>query len=192
MTSMVTVRLQIRGGTGIFTGKVPFVWIVSQSGDNGMLQTTIGINGAGNTPGPFNPDPSAYRPSTIPVPGSIIPTTIEALTPNYKFPQTWKTSLGVDSKLPGNAVLTVEAIFNKDINTSLFDNVNLVPPTAMSISGYPDNRLLYPAANNVKFINPVKDNSWPDHQRCFCSEWFYGDFTFVYQCCKCCTNEKWK
>src|SRR5262249_23602766 len=28
--------MQIRGGTGIFTGKIPFVWIVSQSGDNGM------------------------------------------------------------------------------------------------------------------------------------------------------------
>ena len=148
--------LQIRGGTGVFTGKVPFVWIVSQSGDNGMLQTTIGINGTANTPGPFNPNPAAYRPTTIPVPGSIIPTTIEALAPNYKFPQTWKTSLGVDAKLPANTVLTVEAIFNKDMKTPIFNNVNLVAPTAMTISGYPDNRLLYPAANTSKFINPVK------------------------------------
>ncbi len=148
--------MQLRGGTGIFTGKIPFVWIVSQSGDNGMLQTTLGINGTANTPGPFNPDPAAYRPTTIPQAGSIIPTTIEALEPGYKFPQTWKTSLGVDTKLPGNTVLTVEAIYNKDMKTSLFNNVNLVPPTAMNITGYPDNRMIYPAANNLKFINPVK------------------------------------
>src|SRR5258705_2446277 len=154
--------MQIRGGTGIFTGKVPFVWIVSQSGDNGMLQTTLGINGTTNTPGPFSPNPAAYRPSTIPVPGSIIPTTIEALVPDYKFPQTWKTSLGIDAKLPGNAVLTIEGIYNKDMKTSLFDNVNLVPPTAMSIAGYPDNRLIYPFStvtntnNSMKFINPVR------------------------------------
>lgn len=148
--------MQIRGGTGIFTGKIPFVWIVSQSGDNGMLQTTLGINGTANTPGPFNPDPAFYRPATTPIPGSIIPTTIEALEPGYKFPQVWKTSLGVDAKLPGNMVLTVEAIYNKDMKTSLFNNVNLVPPTNMNISGYPDTRALYPAANNVKFINPVK------------------------------------
>jgi hypothetical protein len=148
--------MQIRGGTGVFTGKVPFVWIVSQSGDNGMLQTTLGINGTANTPGPFNPDPAFYRPTTTPVPGSIIPTTIEALTPNYKFPQTWKTSLGVDTKLPGNFVLTVEAIYNKDLKTSLFNNVNLVAPTNMSIPGYPDNRALYPSAVNQKFVNPVK------------------------------------
>lgn len=148
--------LQLRGGTGVFTGKIPFVWIVSQSGDNGMLQTTLGINGIANTPGPFNPDPAAYRPQTIPTPGSIIPTTIEALQPGYKFPQTWKTSLGVDAKLPANMVLTVEAVYNKDMKTSLFDNVNLVAPTAMNITGYPDNRMLYPSAVTNKFINPVK------------------------------------
>jgi hypothetical protein len=152
---------QIRGGTGIFTGNIPFVWIVSQSGDNGMLQTTQGFNGTSNTPGPFNPDPGAYRPTTTPTPGSIIPTTIEALTPNYKFPQTWKTSLAVDSKLPLNSILTVEAIFNKDLKTSLFDNINLVPPQPLNVSGYPDNRLIYPANantntnNSIKYINPV-------------------------------------
>lgn len=148
--------LQIRGGTGVFTGKIPFVWIVSQSGDNGMLQTTIGINGTANTPGPFNPDPRAYFPSSIPTPGSIIPTTIEALTPDYKFPQSWKSSLGLDAKLPGNTILTLEAIFNKDLNTSLFNNVNLVASTPMGVAGYPDTRPLYPSANNLKYINPVK------------------------------------
>ena len=153
--------LQLRGGTGIFTGNIPFVWIVSQSGDNGMLQTTQGYNGTSTTPGPFNPDPGFYRPSTIPTPGSIIPTTIEALEKNYKFPQTWKTSLGVDSKLPWNMVLTVEGIFNKDLKTSVFDNVNLVPPQPLNITGYPDNRLIYPAStvtntnNSIKYINPV-------------------------------------
>jgi hypothetical protein len=148
--------LQIRGGTGIFTGKVPFVWIVSQSGDNGMLQTTLGINGTANTPGPFNPDPSFYRPTTIPTPGSIIPTTIEAFQTNFKFPQTWKSSLGVDAKFWGNAVLTVEGVFNKDLNTVLFNNVNLVTPVPLNASGYPDNRPIYPTAVTNKFINPVK------------------------------------
>jgi hypothetical protein len=147
--------LQIRGGTGIFTGKIPFVWIVSQSGDNGMLQTTQGFNGTANTPGPFNPDLAAYRPATTPIPGSIIPTTIEALTSDYKFPQTWKSSLAIDSRLPWNTILTVEAIFNKDLKTPYFSNVNLVSPMPLNIAGYPDNRLFYPNPNNIKFINPV-------------------------------------
>jgi hypothetical protein len=49
--------LVVRGGTGIFTGRVPFVWIVSQAGDAGMLQTTQTFSGSA-VPGPFNPLPS--------------------------------------------------------------------------------------------------------------------------------------
>jgi hypothetical protein len=147
--------LQIRGGTGIFTGKIPFVWIVSQSGDNGMLQTTVGYNGTANTPGPFSPNIATYRPTVTPVPGSVIPTTIEALDPDYKFPQDWKTTLGMDAKLPGNTILTIDAIFKKDIHTAVFNNVNLVAPAALNVAGYPDNRMIYPNNTNVKFINPV-------------------------------------
>ena len=120
-----------------------------------MLQTTIGYNGQSSTPGPFNPNPASYRPSTIPTPGSIIPTTIEALDPEYRFPQTWKSSLGLDTRLTPTTILTLEAIFNKDIHTAVFNNVNLVSPAALNVAGYPDNRMIYPNATNLKYINPV-------------------------------------
>ena len=48
--------LQIRGGTGIFTGRVPYVWIVGQSANSGMIQVTQAFNGPANTPGPFKPE----------------------------------------------------------------------------------------------------------------------------------------
>src|SRR5690606_11215860 len=71
--------LQIRGGTGVFSGRIPFVWIVSQSGDNGMIQVTQAFNGQANTPGPFNPDPAAYRPATVPAAGTLVPQSVTAL-----------------------------------------------------------------------------------------------------------------
>jgi len=147
--------LQIRGGTGIFTGKVPFVWIVSQVGDAGMLQVTQSWNGASNTPGPFNPDPAAYRPSTVPVPGSVVPSAISVFDENFEFPQTWKTSLAIDTRLPWNMIFTLEGIINKDINATLFQNVNLVTPQALGVAGYPDNRPIYPAFNSTRFLNPL-------------------------------------
>ncbi len=148
---------QVRGGTGIFSGRVPFVWIVSQSGDAGLLQVTQSWNGQGNTPGPFNPDPRAYLPPTQPIPGSVIPGSITALDENFKFPQTWKTSVGLDKRLPGNLVLTIEAILNKDINTAVFKNVNLVEPQPLNVTGYPDNRPIFPNANSDKYINPLSN-----------------------------------
>ena len=147
--------LQFRGGTGIFTGKIPFVWIVSQSGDAGMLQVTQTFVGQANTPGPFNPSPTAYRPSTVPAAGTVIPSTISAMDPDFKIPQTWKTSLAMDTRLPGNIIATIEAIYNKDVNTAVFRNPNLVAPSRLNVSGYPDNRLIYPSSNTQKFINPL-------------------------------------
>lgn len=155
--------LQIRGGTGVFTGKVPFVWIVSQVGDAGMLQVTQSWNGTANTPGPFNPNPAAYRPSTVPVAGSVVPSAITVLDKNFKFPQTWKTSLALDTRLPWNMVFTLEGIYNKDLKTTVFNNVNLVTPQPLYVQGYnnPDNRLIYPNSNNQKFINPLTSSGQP-------------------------------
>lgn len=150
---------QLRGGTGIFTGRVPFVWIVSQSGDAGLLQVTQSWNSPSTIPGPFRVEP--YYPATQPAPGTVIPSSITALDENFKFPQTWKSSLAVDRKLPGNFVGTIELIYNKDLNTALFRNVNLVTPTPLTAAGYPDNRLIYPGPNNLKFINPLNSAGLP-------------------------------
>ncbi|HQX71721.1 MAG: TonB-dependent receptor [Chitinophagaceae bacterium] len=147
--------LQIRGGTGVFTGRVPFVWIVSQSGDNGMLQITQAFNGQSNTPGPFNPDPAAYRPATVPTAGTIVPGSITALSPDFKNPQSWKSTLAMDTKLPGGIVATIEALFTKDLNTAFFRNANLQSPAALNVSGYPDNRAIYGSTVPTRFINTL-------------------------------------
>ncbi len=151
--------LQIRGGTGLFTGKVPFVWIVSQVGDAGMLQVTQSWNNTTSNPnaftGGFNPDPAAYRPATVPVPGSVIPGAITVFDEDFEFPQTWKSSLGIDTRLPWNMIFTLEGIINKDVKTTYFQNANLVTPQALGVAGYPDNRMMYPVSNQQKYINPL-------------------------------------
>ncbi|MCW3073735.1 MAG: TonB-dependent receptor [Flaviaesturariibacter sp.] len=152
---------QLRGGTGIFSGRVPFVWIVSQSGDAGLLQVTQAFNGTANTPGPFNPDPNAYRPTTQPKPGEIIPGTVTALAEDFKFPQTWKTTLAMDKRLGKGFVFSIEGIYQKDINTAIFRNANLVAPQPLNIPGYPDNRLIYPNAIPQKFINTLNNAGRP-------------------------------
>ena len=122
--------LQVRGGTGIFTGRIPFVWIVSQSGDAGLLQVTSTYEtptaNRNNpalfvTPGAFNPDPRAYLPATQPAAGTVIPSTIDALATDFKFPQTWKTSLAFDKKIGAGLIFTMEGILNQDLKpTFLF------------------------------------------------------------------------
>lgn len=149
--------LQIRGGTGVFTGRIPFVWIVSQSGDNGMIQITQAFNGQANTPGPFNPDPTAYRPGSVPLAGTIVPQSVTALDGDFKNPQSWKSSIAVDAKMPWGIIATIEAIFNKDLKTASFRNPNYIAPQPLNVAGYPDRRPIYGATVPTRFINTLNN-----------------------------------
>jgi len=150
----------LRGGTGIFTGRVPFVWIVSQAGDAGMLQTTQTYSAGVGTgvPGPFNPEVSAYYPGEQPAAGTIVPGTFTIISKNFKMPQSWKSSMAFDAKLPWGIKGTLEGIYNKDINTAFFVNEGITAPSNMEVVdangvSYPDNRLIYPNANVDKYYN---------------------------------------
>ncbi len=145
----------LRGGTGIFTGRVPFVWIVGQAGDAGMLQTTLTYTGQANVPGPFDPSPSAYYPATQPAAGTIVPGTFTIISKNFKMPQTWKSSLAYDVKLPWGLKGTVEGIYNKDLNTAFFVNEGIQNAAYMGISGYPDNRIIYPNATVDRYYQLI-------------------------------------
>lgn len=138
--------VQLRGGSGIFTGRIPFVWLVAQSGDAGMLQFTQAITNSTDPNMPnFNPNYKELYPSTLPKAGASIPSTISAMSPDLKFPQQWKSSLGLDAKLPFGFVGTVELIYGKDINAVVARNANLVTPKALNVAGYPDNRFIFPS-----------------------------------------------
>ncbi|MBC6607137.1 TonB-dependent receptor [Hymenobacter sp. BT188] len=152
--------LQVRGGSGIFAGRVPTVWIVSQSGDAGLIQFTTTSSGA-STPGPFNPDPAAYRPDTPPVAGTQVPGTLSATARDFKNPQTWKSTLAVDAQLPLGIVGSLEGIYNKDLTIALGRNPNLVEAQPLNVAGYPDNRPIYPNAVFNKFINPLTPANAP-------------------------------
>jgi hypothetical protein len=175
--------VQLRGGSGIFTGKVPTVWIVAQSGDAGLIQitqtySTVGTTGTGanavpgvnpatvyaNLPGfnngvlPFSADPNAHRPATPPAAGTVIPSTISATDPNFRNPQAWKSSLAIDAKLPGGIVGSLEGIYNRDLIIAYGQNYNLVNPTPLNVAGYADNRDIYPSTVQAKFVNPLNGN----------------------------------
>ena len=170
--------LQVRGGLGIFTGRIPFVWISNQVSNNGVFFGTISgsrtnpisttINGAtvanpqytGNTP--FNPDPNAYVPQLAPFNGNPAASvfSINATVPNFKFPQVFRTSLGVDKTLPGGFVATVEGIYTKDINAIYLRNANLSDPVGI-LAG--DGRPLYGAANGSATVGPPNDRRIVDY-----------------------------
>ncbi|TAE36736.1 MAG: TonB-dependent receptor [Runella slithyformis] len=142
--------IQLRGGTGIFTGRIPFVWISNQVSNTGAFFGTLQAEPSSTPPLSqvrFNPNPNAYVP---PVTGTVaspaIPPafTINATVPNFKFPQVWRTNFALDYKLPYGLIATGEFIYTKDVNAVFIRDANLSNPVG-TVPG--DGRPLFGAAN---------------------------------------------
>ena len=118
---------QVRGGTGVFTGRPPFVWISSQIGSTGVL---TGFEQLENTRlRPFHPDTNAYKPAEVT--GAPATSYELALTdPGFRFPQVWRSDLAIDRKLPWGLALTLEALHTRERNGVSYVNVNLPGPQA--------------------------------------------------------------
>lgn len=152
-------QFQFRGGTGIFTGKIPFVWISNQASNNGLLFGTTSVSGNGTAllcmPGTSvangNCDPIVFDDdvtANIPTNASAPPTVqVNATAEDFKFPQVWRTNLAVDAQLPGGFVGTLEGIYTKDVNAVFHRDANLVAPTG-TLGGV-DDRPLYPSARTI-------------------------------------------
>ena len=145
--------LQVRGGTGIFSGRPAFVWISNQVGNNGILSGSSRIDNTKDYP--FNTDVTAYIPANPTTPSSF---NIAVTDNDFRFPQLFRTNLAVDKKLPFGIVGTIEGIYNRQINNVKYINANLEPSTT-TFAG-PDNRAIYPgiglsgtAQNNALRIN---------------------------------------
>jgi hypothetical protein len=133
-------KTQIRGGTGIFTGRPPYVFLSNQVGNNGVLTGFIDVSGAAAANYGFTANPNQYFiPSTPTLPSTF---DLAFTDQNYRFPQVWKNNLAVDQKLPWlGLVASVELLYNKTLNAVHYYNANLDAP--VGTLGGVDNRPRY-------------------------------------------------
>jgi hypothetical protein len=131
-------QTQIRGGLGLFSGRVPYVWLSNQLSNNGVLFGSENIQNPTNRP--FNPDVNAYRPAiTLP----LTPTAynLAVTDPNFKFSQVFRTNLALDKNLGDGWILGLEGIYTKDVNAVYLENVNLPKSTVKAVGA--DNRMIF-------------------------------------------------
>lgn len=131
-------QTQIRGGLGVFSGRVPYVWLSNQLSNNGVLFGSENIQNPTNRP--FNPDVNAYRP-TISLPLTPTAYNLAVTDPNFKFSQVFRTNLALDKNLGDGWILGLEGIYTKDINAVYLENVNLPKSTVKAVGS--DNRMIF-------------------------------------------------
>lgn len=157
---------QIRGGAGVFLGRVPFVWpggmFLNNGANTGIIESGI-FNGqtelADGETIPFRPDPENGL--TLEdfgrSPDEVIPSgRLEMFAEDFKYPTVFRTSLGVDHRLPYDIVGTFEVQYTNTMNNILIENVNLKPQNA-TLDG-PDNRPFYNYIGTDRFIDQRYSN----------------------------------
>ena len=149
-------KVQLRGGSGLFTGRVPFVWISNSYTNSGTIQGGVSQT-ASTTP------TVTYLPSIPLTSGEIqrVYTTapyapvatsqINLTSNNFKLPQVWRTNLAVDFRLPGDVIATLEGIYSKTLNDIYYKDINLTAPIGR-LAG-PDQRPVYAATTGARRVD---------------------------------------
>lgn len=153
--------LKVRGGTGIFTGRLPFVWFTNQPTNSGMLQNTVELTSTAALDSiKFNPDPFYNLEGTnnkVPLfpknAGTTSPSSIAAIDPDFKMPQVWRSSLAAEIKLPYDMKLTLEGTYTKDINAIVQRNINQPQPYGATPYNGPDKRPVWTTAGRKIYSN---------------------------------------
>jgi len=128
--------LQLRGGTGIFTGNIPFVWFTNMPTNAGVIQNTyepVSSSVLGKIDH-FEKDPEYWvnqLPSDFPrTPSSKAPGGLSLIDPDFKMPQVWRSNVGLDVKIPGTPlVISTDFIYTKDLVGVYQYNTNRKPAT---------------------------------------------------------------
>ncbi|MBR2400654.1 MAG: TonB-dependent receptor [Tidjanibacter sp.] len=113
----------VRGGAGLFTGRVPFVWISNAYNNTGMESKSITVNNPLSIDGfQFTSNPyDMVANGTIQAAESGA--TINTLNENFKYPQVFRVNLGMDKELEDGWKVTFDALFSKTLNNVFFKNL---------------------------------------------------------------------
>lgn len=162
--------LKVRGGSGLFSGRLPLVFFTNMPTNGGMVQYQAQINAASAQKKGFTMDKftgglvtdangkattaalydklvSLGYPSTVKPEDGTVPSSISAVDPDFKMPQVWKTSLAVDYIIPVSFPLsvTVEGIFNKTINGVCMSDWSIPSVGGFARFNGVDNRPIFPS-----------------------------------------------
>jgi hypothetical protein len=166
--------LKVRGGTGLFSGRLPLVFFTNMPTNGGLVQYQAQINaknaknmgfsmdefagglvtdanGKATVEALLNKLQSLGYPTTVKPEDGTVPSAVNGVDPKFKMPQVWKTSLAFDYTFPTSfpLSLTGEGIFNKTINAVSISDWSIPDVGGFARFNGADNRPIYPAGYRV-------------------------------------------
>ncbi len=164
--------LIIRGGTGIFAGRVPFVWLTNMPSNLGVIQNTIEPGSYAASAGwigdiRFNPDkyywlnntPASAASVFLKSPKDGVPSSLALVDPNFRMPQIWRTNFGFDKIIPSTSItLTADFMYTKDIQAVYQFGANRKAATQI-MGGAAGGRDFFPNSASYTYNNLLGGNA---------------------------------
>lgn len=150
-------KTQLRGGLGLFSSRIPWVWPGGVYIRNGLTSSFDASFG------PFRATPQQWleRTNTTSPSGDV-----DLFAKDFKYPQILRTSIGVDHKLPWGMIGSAEFTYTKTVNNIDVKEVNL-KPSSVSLTGADDrpifdqNDQIDPTYSLITFVdNTNKGYTW--------------------------------
>ncbi|MFD2870873.1 carboxypeptidase regulatory-like domain-containing protein [Mucilaginibacter ximonensis] len=150
----------LRGGTGTFTGRIPFAWLGYAFYNNGVTYGAYDNKtppaGVTVVQAPSNGGAAYVAARGVNINDATGATQADLVANNFKMPQVWRSSLAVDRTTDDQWKFTLEGIYTKTIYDLKFQQVN----TADIVTYYPyDTQHQQPIFNNTK-INSLYTNAY--------------------------------
>lgn len=144
-------KTQIRGGIGLFTGRVPMVWVSNQYSNTGIATTKYTANHAAIVANNIQFNPGNPYKGTVTNPP---PTEVDVTDHNFTAPRTLRANLALDQQLPWGIVGTIEGVYTKTIKDILYQDINMAPSSMTIDLGNGVSRPFYNSArNNAAYTN---------------------------------------
>ena len=157
--------LKLRGGSGLFSGRLPLVFFTNMPTNGGLVQYQAQLNSSNTDMSQFagglvtdangKATINALRdkliamgyPENVTSDMGTVPSAVNGVDPDFKMPMVWKTSLAVDYQLPVSFPfsVTVEGIINKNINAASISDWSIPSVGGFARFNGVDNRPIYPA-----------------------------------------------
>lgn len=162
--------LKVRGGTGLFAGRLPLVFFTNMPTNSGMAMGSGTASTKYGKDGSITPDAELNKfkgglvtnvdkirdllgaPATITPEEGTVPKSISGVDRDFKMPQVWKSSIAIDGQIPVSFPLsfTAEFTYTKKIHDVMLDNYNIKDNSSWeTLTGTGDNRHIYP--KNYKY-----------------------------------------
>jgi len=137
LTYDINNSTKIRGGIGVFTSRVPFVWPGGMYANNGI---TVGGLDERDIDPTFIADPFG-QPTN---PNVTVPAgQVDLFSEDFKYPQVLRASLGIDKEIGQGWNASVEGMYTKTLNNVFYQNVNSDPTVDFNWTNGADDRPIF-------------------------------------------------